>query len=162
FDTGDLSGKAQARLSFKPQSIVQNLRAVEKGVAVKPAESCKFCRLEPRDASEDAHLLAMLELRLEADDVVERAELVVLAQLYDRIGLDIRLMRIGEAARLHRPVAQGFRSALGHDLDRQAAIEIGRRCLPFLEVGLLALDQRPDEGLILLAVHRAVDIVLAG
>ena len=35
-------------------------------------------------------LLAMFELRLEADHVVERAELVVLAQLHDRIGLDGR------------------------------------------------------------------------
>ena len=34
-------------------------------------------------------LLAVLQLGLEADHVVERAELVVLAQLHDGVGLDL-------------------------------------------------------------------------
>ena len=42
---------------------------------------------EARDGAEDAHLLAMLQLGLEADHVEQRAELVVLAQLHDGIGL---------------------------------------------------------------------------
>ncbi len=70
-------------------------------------------------------------------------------------------MRVGEAHWLHRAVAQGFRPAFGHDLDRQAAIEIGCT-FPLLEVGLVAFNQCGDEGLILLLVHGAVDIVLAG
>ena len=69
-------------------------------------------------------------------------------------------MRIGQAHRLHRPVTQRFAAAFGHDLDRQAAIEI-RRAFPFLEAGLVARDQRIDESIVLRLVHRAVDIVLA-
>lgn len=70
-------------------------------------------------------------------------------------------MGIGEAHRLHRPVAQRLAAAFRHHLDRQAAVEIGR-AFPFLEAGLVAGDQRIDEGIVLLLGHRAVDIVLAG
>ena len=102
----------------------------------------------------------MLQLRLEADHVVERAQRIVLAQLHDRIGLDRRVMRVGEADRLHRSVPQRLGTALGHDLDGQAAVEIGC-AFPLLELGLLAIHQRRDEGLVLVLVHRAVDVVLA-
>ena len=66
-------------------------------------------------------------------------------------------MRVGEADRLHRPVAQRLAAALGHHLDRQAAVEIGR-ALEFAELGLLRREQRVDEGVVLVAVHRAVDV----
>jgi hypothetical protein len=62
--------------------------------------------------------------------------------------LTLRVVRIGEAHRLHRPEAQRLGAAFGHDLDRQAAVEIGR-AFPFLEFGLLAGQQRLDEGLVL-------------
>ena len=71
------------------------------------------------------------------------------------------IARIGEADRLHRAVAQGLAAALGHHLDRQAAVEIGGVGLPFLELGLVAGDQRVDEGFVLLLGHGAVDVVLA-
>ena len=112
--------------------------------------------------AEDAHLLAVFQLGLEADHVEERAERVVLAQLHDRIGLRRRPVRIGQAERLHRPVAQRLAPALGHHLDRQAAVEIGRRRFPVLELGLLAGEQRVDEGVVLLARQRAIDVVGAG
>jgi hypothetical protein len=54
-------------------------------------------------------------------------------------------------------VAQGLAAALGHHLDRQAAVEIGH-VLPLLELGLGAFEQGVDEGLVLGLVHRAVDI----
>ncbi len=103
----------------------------------------------------------MLQLGLEADHVEQRAELVVLAQLHDGIGLLARLARIGQAERLHRAVTQGFAAALGHDFDRQAAVEIGRR-LETAERDLLAGDERVDEGVVLLARERAIDVVGAG
>ena len=71
-------------------------------------------------------------------------------------------MRIGQPDRLHRPVAQRLVAALGHHLDRQAAVEIGRVGLPILEIDLLAGQQRRDEGVVLLLRHRAVDVVGAG
>ena len=58
-------------------------------------------------SAEDARLLAMLQLGLEAHHVVERAERVVLAQLHHGIGP--RPVRGSvEAHRLHRPEAQGI------------------------------------------------------
>jgi hypothetical protein len=89
-----------------------------------------------------------LQLGLEADHVVERAERVVLAQLDHGVG-PRRVCGSVQADRLHRPEAQGLRPALGHHLDRQAALEIGRVRLPLLELGLLAGEQRRDEGLVL-------------
>ena len=123
------------------------------------AEPRELGVLQPRNGAEDAHLLGVLQLGLEAHHVEQRAELVVLAKLHDRVGLHRRIVRIGEAERLHRPVAQRFRPALRHHLDRQAAVEIGRDGFPLVERGLVAGDQRVDEALILLARHRAIDVV---
>ena len=100
---------------------------------MQAAEAGEFGVLQARDGAEDAHLLAVLQLGLEADHVEQRAELVVLAQLHHRVGLYVGRVRIGEAERLHRPVAQRFAAALGHHLDRQAAVEIGRRGFPVVE-----------------------------
>ena len=86
-----------------------------------------------------ADLLGMLQLGLEADHVPQRAERIVLAQLDDRIG-PAPGARIVEPDRLHRAEAQRVDAALGHHLDRHAAVEIGD-VLPFLELGLLAVEQ---------------------
>ena len=107
-------------------------------------------------------LLAVLQLGLEADHVEQRAERVVLAQLDDGVGLLAGPVRVRQPDRLHRPVPQRLAAALGHHLDRQAAVEIGRRRLPLLEARLVAGEQRVDEALVLLAVERAVDVVGAG
>ena len=127
--------------------------------AAKPRE---LGVLEPGNGAEYALLRAVLQLGLETDDVVERAELVVLAQLHDRVGLYGRIVRIGQPDRLHRPMPQRLAAALGHHLDRQAAVEIGRVGLPVLEVDLFAFEQRVDEGVVLLFRHRAVDVIGAG
>ena len=74
-------------------------------------------------------------------------------------GLTLRIVRVGEPDRLHRPVAQGLAAALGHDFDREAAVEIGRG-LEFAEFGLLRREKRVDEGLVLIAAHRAIDVSL--
>src|SRR5262249_6735913 len=133
-------------------------RAVDEGVAVKPAKARELRVLQARYGAEDARLLAVAELGLKADHVVERAERVVLAQLYDGIGFLVRRVRIGEADRLHRSKAQGFGSALRHHLDRQTAFEIGR-LLELLELGFLACKQRCYEGVILRLIERAIDVI---
>ena len=88
----------------------------------------------------------------------KRAERIVLPELHHGVR-PLGAMRVGEADRLHRPVAQRLAAALGHHLDGQAAFEIGRRRFPILERGLLAGDQRVDEGVVLRLVERAVDVV---
>jgi hypothetical protein len=65
-------------------------------------------------------LRAIVQLGLEADDVVERAEFVVLAQLHDRVPT------VGLCGLVARPVSsvvlQRLVAALGHHSDRQAAV----------------------------------------
>src|SRR5262249_60948830 len=89
---GDLAGKAQQRFGLEAQGVVEQLRRVEEGIAVKSAKPRELRMLEARDRTEDARLLAVLELGLKPDDVEEGPEPVVLAQLNDGIGLDVRRM----------------------------------------------------------------------
>ena len=105
---------------------------------MQAAEPGEFGVLEAWNGAEHPLLRAIVQLGLETDDVVERAKLVVLPQLHDGVGLDGRVVRIGQPDRLHRPVPQRLVAALGHHFDRQAAVEIGRAGFPILEIHLLA------------------------
>src|SRR5262249_55993195 len=78
FAAGDLPGKAQARQTFQAQSAVEQLRGIEERVAVQAAEPRELRPFETGDHPEHPRLLGMLELGLEADDVEQRAEPVVL------------------------------------------------------------------------------------
>src|ERR1043166_4827670 len=69
-----VAAKAQARHRGEAQRCVQQPGRVEEGVAVEPAEAGKLGLLQARNGPEDAHLLAVLQLGLESDHVVERAE----------------------------------------------------------------------------------------
>ncbi len=128
---------------------------------MQAAEPGELGSLEAGDHAEDAHLFGVLQLGLEADHVPERAECVVLPELHHGIG-PASGSRIVEPDRFHRPVAQCLAPALGHDLDRQAAVEIRRRGFPLLEHGLVAGKECIDEGRVLRLVHRAVEIIGAG
>ena len=63
-------------------------------------------------------------------------------QLHDRVGFDLRLVRVGKPKWFHRSMPQRLRTALGHYLDRQAAIEIGCARLPFVKTCFVAGEQR--------------------
>src|SRR5215469_14764826 len=81
FAPRDLAGKAQPWQRLEPQRSIEKLGAVEEGVAVQPTEAGELRVLEAWDQAQDAHLLTVFELGLEADHVPQRAEHVVLAQL---------------------------------------------------------------------------------
>src|SRR3546814_15699886 len=102
----------------------------------------------------------MLELGLEADHVPQRAERIVLTELDNGPG-PAAGARIVESDTLHRAKAQRFDPALGHHLDRHAALEIGRVGLPILERGLFSLAQPLDEGELLLLLSPAAAIILS-
>ncbi len=76
---------------------------------MQPAEARELGVLEPRDHAEDAHLLGMLELGLEADHVPQRAERVVLPKLHHGMRPAPRA-RIVEPHGLHGPEAQASRA----------------------------------------------------
>src|SRR6185437_1842829 len=101
----DLSGESEAGRGLEAKTRVEQARRVEIGVAVDTAEPGEFGLLQPRNHTENTPLLAVFELGLEADHVEQRAERVVLPELDDGVGLDLRIMRVGESERLHRPVA---------------------------------------------------------
>ena len=157
-----LPGEADARLRLQPQRAVQKARAVQEGVAVQAAQPRELRLLQAGDHAEDPRLLGVAQLGLEADEVVERAERVVLTKLDHRVGAAFRLVRVGQADRLHRAVAQRVHPALRHHLDGQAAFEVGRALLPLLEVDLLGGQQGVDEGAVFVLLEGAVDVVLAG
>ena len=128
---------------------------------MQAAEPRKLRLLQAGNHPEDIGLGTVFQLRLEADNIVKRTQRIVLPQLDHGIGLDRGIVGIGQAHRLHRSMTQGLGTAFRHHLDRQAAIEIGNM-FPFLEDRLLAFDQRVHKCLVLVLVHRAVDIILAG
>ncbi len=59
-------------------------------------------------------------------------------------------------------MAQGFAAALCHHLDRQAAVEIGVEASHSLKSVLSPAIKAVDEGVVLFARHRAVDVIGAG
>ena len=124
--------------------------------SAQPGETGVF---QAGDAFEHLGLGAILHLGLEPDDVVERAERIVAAQLDDRVGLVLGAVCVGEADRLHRAVAQGLATPFGHHLDRQAAIEIAGR-LALVKLGLFGGHERVDKGLVVGLGHRTVEVGL--
>src|SRR5437763_13134471 len=159
--TSDLAGEPQVRLGTKAQRRIEQLWRVEERVAMQTAQAGELGLFQPWNGTKDARLLAMPELRLEADHIEQRAESIVLAQLNDRISLRTREVRVCHSERLHWTVAQRFATALRHHFDRQASIEIGRRGFPVAELDLLPRQQGFDERVVLLACERAIDVVRA-
>ena len=100
----------------------------------------------------------MLELGLEADDVPQRAQRIVLTQLDDR-PRPLAGRRVGQPHRFHRPEARRVAPAFRHNLDRHAPVEIWR-AFPLFIFGLFAREHRIDERLVLRLVEGAVDIIL--
>ena len=123
--------------------------------AAQPREPRVFQR---RDHAKDARLLAVFELGLEPDHVPQRAQRVVLAELHHGIRTPPGLW-IAQAHGLHRSEAQSVDPARRHHLDRQAAFEVGRRLLPFVELADVALEQLGHKGAVLLLGERAIDVV---
>ena len=119
-DARDLASEADMRCGLEAQPGVQQPRAVDEGVAVLTAQAGEGRLLEARDGPEDADLLGMLQLRLEAHHVEERAQRVVLPELHDRPGPPAGA-RVGEADGLHRAEARASPSP------RSAITSIGRQ-----------------------------------
>src|SRR5207253_889598 len=65
FAFGHLTGETQPRLRTQPQLAVEQLRRVQKGVAVQPAQPRKFGVGKARNGAEHALLRAMFQLGLE-------------------------------------------------------------------------------------------------
>ena len=92
---------------------------------MQPAKPGEFGVGKAGYGAEDAKLLAVFQFGLKSDHVEQPAEFIVLTELHDGVGFYSRMVRVGEAKRLHRPMAQRFRSAFGHNFDRQKPSKYG-------------------------------------
>ena len=117
----------------------------------------KFRVMQSRDHGKNALLLREFQMGLEADDVIDGACGVVLAQLYNGIRLAARF-RVFQADGLQWAVAQRVDAAAGHDLDRHAAFE-HVLILKAVNRRFLCRFERIDKGEVLVLIHRAVDII---
>ena len=88
--SGDLSGEEQSGTFLKLQRGDEKAGSVDVGVTVHRTVADELRPLQPRDEAEDPCLLAVLEVGLKADQVVEGASCVVLAQLDDGVGTSPR------------------------------------------------------------------------
>ena len=101
----------------------------------------------------------MLQLRLEAHDVPQRAEGIVLTSCTTAHGFDRRFVRDRAGRPASSAKAQGSRSAGGNHLDGLAAVEVGRVVLPLVNSVLSPASSPGDEGVVFVLVQRAVEIV---
>src|SRR5215218_5736025 len=126
------------------------------GVAMHDTHAGEVGVLEAWDSPEYAPLLAPLQARLEADDVVEAALGVVLPQLHDGVG-NLAGSGVGEADGLHGSEAEGVFSAAGDGLDRETALEV-QVLLEVLYGAEFGGRQVLYEGVVFFFGHRAVQV----
>ena len=123
------------------------------------AEAHELGAFEARDQAQNPRLLAESQVVLESHQVVAVGAQVLLAQLHHGVR-PAPGARIDQSHRLHGAEAQRLAAAPRQLFDGQAGFEIRR--LVFRDMGRHALagEQRVEEALVLLAVERAVDVVV--
>ena len=156
---GHLPGEIQAGAADHAVLRVEEARRMEERVAVHHAIAQELRVFKAGDHGEDALLLAPLEPRLEADEVIHRPRAVLRAELHDGVGLAPG-SGIDEADGLHRSERHHHFPARGHHLDGHAALEDLRAVKP-VHIGLFGGQQRLIKRLVFLAGHRAVEVIVA-
>ena len=109
--------------------------------------------------AEHPPLLGKLQPCLEADDVVQRTGLVVLAELHHGKGLAPGA-GIAEPHRLHGAEGQHHPAPAGHGFHRHAALE-HPGFLKAVHLGGLRRKQRVHEGVVFLLGHGAVEVIVS-
>ena len=115
--------------------------------------------LEARNHAEQPLLLSVLEVVLEAHDVVGSGPRVLLAKLHDGVG-GFPCLGIPQADRLHRTESERVGAPSGKLLNRQAALEVVG-VVELVGLVLPGREQGRHEPVVLFSVHRTVDVVVA-
>ena len=118
----------------------------------------EFGVFQAGDHGKDPFLFGELEVRLEADDIVQRSTAVILAQLDDSIRQFTRTGQF-QADRLHRAIAHGVDTTASHDFDRHTAFKDTVVLFKFVEFGTFSRRQGLPEGFIFFFGKGAVQIV---
>src|SRR3954451_7384050 len=110
---------------------------------------------QTRDQAEDARLLGESQMILKADDVVGIGAQIFLSKLHNSIRATSGA-GIDEADRLHGPKAQRVAPAASDLLDGQATLKV-IQLLPVAVLNRFGGEQRVEEAVVLLAIHRAIN-----
>ena len=121
------------------------------------AQSGKLSLLKAWNHAQDSGLCAIFHLGLKSDDIKQCAQSIVPAQLHHGVRLIVWIMGVAQPNRFHGTKAKGFAATFGHDLNRKAAVKIPS-CFTGFKLGFFSVEKRIDKGLILLFVHRAIEI----
>ena len=173
---GDLARKEDVGVFVQEKPGVQHAGRIQEGVAVHDAVAHELGVFKAGDHAENPLLLAPLEVRLEADDVVERPLLVLGAEL-DVCPRAVAGVGVHQPHRAQRAEAHGVGSAGCHDLDGHTALvdgdgigffAVGVRVglgsllgpgVELVEGGTLGSGQRGVEGLVLCLIEGAVQVI---
>ena len=130
---------------------------IDKRVAVHDAITEELGVLKARNHVEHALLLSKGEVRLEAYEVIGGALAILRTKLHRR-PRPAAASGIGEPNGLHRTEARRIATSAGNLLDRLARLEK----IALLELfghHAIGAKKRIDEGLVLLFIHRGVEVV---
>ena len=164
FNARHLSCKVYSLLSrvYQAIALVKTVGRVEVGVAVHHAVAQELRVLKSGDHSEYSSLLGEGQVSLEADEVIHTSLSVFFSELYYGIRLLAHAL-IYKSDGLQGSEKQSFSSSASHYLYGHTALKYLEILLLFavklLECRFLSRDKRLPEGVILLLVHRAVDII---
>ncbi len=136
----------------------QAKRNIDVGVPVHLPVAEEFGMLEPRNHAQHPRLLAKTHVVLKAHKVVASRACILLPELHHRVGAPSSA-RIRQAHRLHGSETQGIAAAPGDFLDRQARLEVSRMVLLDMRGHARGGEQGVDEGLVLIFVEGAIQIV---
>ena len=154
-----LSGKIEALVAAQAEMVIQQLRRIEIGVLMHNAEAHELSLLQAGNHAEYAALLRPFQMRLEADDVVQRCSSIVLTELHYCIGL-LAVTRINQADRLQRSEAHGVLASRSHFLNRHAGFK--NVMLKVLHRSAFCIAESFPEGQIfLLRIEGAVQVISA-
>jgi len=123
FDSAKLAGDHDAGMGFELEGFSEERWGVDVGVAMDLAVAEEGCVFEAGDELEDAVLFAVLEVVLEAYEIVGVGAEVLLTELDDGVGPAAGL-GIGEAYGFHGAEAESVASAAGGLFDGEAALEV--------------------------------------
>ena len=133
--------------------------SVDIGIAVDLAEAQELGLLQARDQPQHARLFAELHMVLESDQVEALGAQIFLAKLHDGPGTASGA-RVVQAHRLHGTEAQRVAAAARDLLDRQAGLEVAGVVFGNVGGDGVGFQQFVHEMLVLVAVERAVEVVV--
>src|SRR5688500_1695240 len=156
-DAGDLSGKEEPRVLSRRKIFVQDLRRIDERVAMDLTELQELGILQTGYESKHSGLLAVSQMVLTTDEPVCVGHQILLSELDTCIRLVTRFW-VRQTFRLHRSEPERLNTASGDLLDRQTAFE--PTCfLKTLERDRFRFEQLADEPLVLIAIHRTVNVI---